>query len=222
MVRGLFPIVAHSAQGDVIKGPADLRIAPLPAERFCSGHLVHVQRGGDTAGCLSVHATFTEYGDAGKRWRFLEAKLWALNEPAYYTAGRYLTFVRRISPTRCRARRARCTVQGTRPEVRRRGSQLRATAEAVWRYHVTEAMKRSVRLRANQRLMSRQTHALRDALAIARVLNAHSSCRTTTAYATGRRTSRSSRAASTTARRRGCRCPSSARSTLSPTRTSSR
>ena len=35
----------------------------------------------------------------------------------------------------------------------------------------TEAMKRSVRLRANHELMSRQTHALRDALGVARVLN---------------------------------------------------
>lgn len=32
-------------------------------------------------------------------------------------------------------------------------------------------MKRSIRLRANVDLMSRQVHALRDAMAIARVLN---------------------------------------------------
>ena len=43
--------------------------------------------------CIAVHATFTEYGDAGKRWRFLEAKLWALNHPAYFQDGRYLTFI---------------------------------------------------------------------------------------------------------------------------------
>ena len=175
MVRGLFPIVAHSAQGDVIKGPADLRIAPLPAERFCSGHLVHVQRGGDTAGCLSVHATFTEYGDAGKRWRFLEAKLWALNEPAYYTAGRYLTFVPPQpppDPMPCKEgegvyRPGHDAPEACGGEDPSHGLPPKRFGDIMW----TEAMKRSVRLRANQRLMSRQTHALRDALAIARVLN---------------------------------------------------
>ena len=93
MVRGLYPVKAHSDDGTVLVGPNGLRIAPLPAERFCSGHLVHVQQASEVRDCISVHATFTEYGDAGKRWRFLESKLWALNEPAYYNEGRYLTFV---------------------------------------------------------------------------------------------------------------------------------
>eukprot|EP00967_Tisochrysis_lutea_P136494 scaffold243552_cov32-Tisochrysis_lutea.AAC.3 len=41
---------------------------------------------------MSVHATFTEFGDAGKRWRMLESGLWAVVEPAYFEQGNYLTF----------------------------------------------------------------------------------------------------------------------------------
>ena len=68
-------------------------IAPLPAERFCSGHLVWVQQAAEPRDCASVHATFTEFGDAGKRWRFLEAGLWRALPKRYYTDGRFLTFV---------------------------------------------------------------------------------------------------------------------------------
>jgi hypothetical protein len=39
-----------------------------------------------------VHATFTEFGDAGKRWRFLEAGLWGALPPSYFSEGRYLAF----------------------------------------------------------------------------------------------------------------------------------
>ena len=35
----------------------------------------------------------TEYGDAGKRFRFLEAGLWALLPDSYYREGHFLTFV---------------------------------------------------------------------------------------------------------------------------------
>lgn len=175
ILRGLYPVVAHSNEGDVIKGPGSLRIAPLPAEKFCSGHLVHVQRAADVTGCLSVHATFTEYGDAGKRWRFLEAKLWALNEDAYYSEGRYLAFV----PPKPQADPMPCKVdagvyvpgvdapQACGGEDPRHGMPPKRFGDIMW----TEALKRSVRLRENQKLMSRQTHALRDALAIARILN---------------------------------------------------
>jgi hypothetical protein len=53
---------------------------------------VWTQQAGATRGCMSVHATFTEYGDAGKRWRMLESGLWAVVEPAYFTQGNFLTF----------------------------------------------------------------------------------------------------------------------------------
>ena len=73
LLRGMFPVEAHSDDGRVIRARGSLRVAPLPAARFCSGHLMWVQQAAQPRQCLSVHATFTEYGDAGKRWRFLEA-----------------------------------------------------------------------------------------------------------------------------------------------------
>ena len=39
-----------------------------------------------------MHTTFTEFGDAGKRWRLLEAGLWAPLVSSYFSEGRYLTF----------------------------------------------------------------------------------------------------------------------------------
>ena len=80
MVRSAGVAVAELGVGDYF-GESGLLLAPMAADQFCSGHMVWVQQEGAVRDCLSVHATFTEYGDAGKRWRFLEAKLWALNEP---------------------------------------------------------------------------------------------------------------------------------------------
>ena len=92
MNTGFYPVRAAGHGGALVHGPEGLRIAPLPAERFCSGHLVWVQQGARPGNCASVHATFTEFGDAGKRWRFLEAGLWGPLPRRYYTEGRYLTF----------------------------------------------------------------------------------------------------------------------------------
>ena len=64
---------AAGLDGKLIHGPYGLVIAPLAASRFCSGHLVWMQQDAQPRQCHSVHATFTEFGDAGKRWRFLEA-----------------------------------------------------------------------------------------------------------------------------------------------------
>jgi len=134
-----------------------------------------VQYEGEVRGCLSVHATFTEYGDAGKKWRFLEAKLWAVLPPSYYTEGRYLTFI----PPRAPPDPMPCKdgegvyIPGRVPsecggEDPHHGLPRKMLGkEIMW----TEGLKRSIRLRANVDLMSTQVHALRDALAIARVLN---------------------------------------------------
>jgi hypothetical protein len=175
LVHGLYPVRAHSPDGTVVAGPNGLRIAPLPAEHFCSGHLVHVQQASEVRDCISVHATFTEYGDAGKRWRFLESKLWALNEPSYYADGHYLTFVPPRSPPDpmpCKPGDGGEYVRGQTPvacggEDPNHGLGVKRFGDIMW----DEAMKRSTRLRANHELMSRQVHALRDALGLARVLN---------------------------------------------------
>ena len=76
----------------LIEAPHGMVLAPLAADRFCSGHLVWVQQAARPLDCIAVHATFTEFGDAGKRWRFIEAGLWAPLAPRYFNEGHYLTF----------------------------------------------------------------------------------------------------------------------------------
>ena len=173
IVRGMFPVVAHSADGRVIRAADGLRVAPLPADRFCSGHLVWVQQASEPRQCVSVHATFTEYGDGGKRWRFLEAGLWGLLPAEYYDEGRYLTFVPPEAPPDpqpCAPGEAQYEVGRQKPPC---GGEDPHHGLGRKPHQVlgAEAFKRSSRLRANMGLMARQVHALRDALAVARVLN---------------------------------------------------
>lgn len=180
LADGMYPVKAASPSGRVIGpvrgfGPEGLRLAPLPIDRFCGGHTVWVQQAGEPRRCVSIHATFTEYGDGGKRFRLLESGLWALLPDAYYTEGRFLTFVPPdpgADPMPCQAGEgvhapgkltAPCggedPAHGLPPKP--------AGKEIMWQ----EGLKRSVRLRANVALMARQVHALRDAMGIARVLN---------------------------------------------------
>ena len=173
--EGFYPVRRHSADGRVVVGPKGVRIAPLPSDRFCSGHLVWTQQAAQTRACVSVHATFTEYGDAGKRWRFLEAGLWALNAPEYFTEGRYLTFVPPKpppDPQPCPAGAGAYVPGGPAPkpcagEDPHHGLGKKRFGNIMWQ----EGLKRSTRLRANSDLMARQVHAFRDAAALARVLN---------------------------------------------------
>jgi len=109
-----------------------------------------------------VHATFTEFGDAGKRWRMLESGLWAVVEPAYFEQGNYLTFDIPAAPSDP----APC-VGGPCGEDQRHGLGPQRAGNML----AIEALKRSSRLRANVELMAVQLHALRDAMAVARVLN---------------------------------------------------
>ncbi|KAL3911307.1 MAG: hypothetical protein SGPRY_008744 [Prymnesium sp.] len=99
-----YPIRSAGLDGRLIQGRAHsgLTLAPLPAERYCSGassfltafgcHLVWVQQSALPFACVSVHATFTEFGDAGKRWRMMEAGMWGPLPPTYFSLGRYITF----------------------------------------------------------------------------------------------------------------------------------
>ena len=156
--------------------PEGLVIAPLAAERFCSGHLVWMQQDAQPRGCASVHATFTEFGDAGKRWRLLEANLWGVLPPAYYTDGRYLTFEPPrppADPAPCAPTEGHYRVGGPPPRPCG-GEDPTHTLPRPKRWgdvKAEEGAQRSVRLRQNTELMRRQLHALRDALAIAYVLN---------------------------------------------------
>ena len=172
---GFYPVRAAGMGGKLIHGPRGLVLAPLPAERYCSGHLVWMQQDAKPGACHAVHATFTEFGDAGKRWRFLEAGLWGPLPPRYYSEGNYLTFEPPLpppDPAPCREAEGRYVPGGALPFPcggeepshglgRKRGGDIMSE----------EAAQRSVRLRQNVELMRRQVHALRDALAVAFVLN---------------------------------------------------
>ena len=168
MTSGLYPVRAASADGAIIHGPDGLRLAPLPADRFCSGHLVWVQQRGEVRDCVSVHATFTEYGDAGKRWRFLEAGLWALLPPTYYEEGRYLTFVPPDpppDPMPCAAGAAEYRAGHTPPVCGGEDPHHGLPPKRFGNIHWSEGMKRSARLRANHELMGRQVAAATTCLA---------------------------------------------------------
>ena len=105
-----------------------------------------------------VHATFTEYGDAGKRWRFLEAGLWGLLPDAYYTEGRYLTFVPPRpppDPQPCAPGQAEY-VKGQTPRPCGGEDPHHGLPPARGNILGSEAYKRSTRLRANMELMARQ------------------------------------------------------------------
>ena len=164
-VRDFIPVVRHSADGRVVRGRNGLRIAPLPTDRFCSGHMVWVQQASRIGSCLSVHATFTEYGDAGKRWRFLEAGLWGLLPKEYYTEGRYLTFVPpppQADPQPCAAGQG-VYVVGQTPEPcggedPNHGLKPYPAGVGIMGH---EAYKRSSRLRANMDLMGQQVRRRR-------------------------------------------------------------
>ena len=82
-----YPVRAVTADGAVVYAANNsLRLLPLPARRFCSGHTFFVQMSGkvETSTCLNVHVTFTEGGVHGKLWRLKEAGLWSLEPPAYW------------------------------------------------------------------------------------------------------------------------------------------
>ena len=175
---GFYPIRSAGLGGRLIHGPERLVLAPLPAERYCSGHLVWMQQDAQPRACHAVHSTFTEFGDAGKRWRFLEAGLWGPLPPRYYAdpSARYLTFDPPIPPTDpapCPSGAGTYVVGRGAPNPCG-GEDPKHTLPRPKRYGdvlAEEGAQRSSRLRYNLELMRRQLHALRDAAAIAYVLN---------------------------------------------------
>lgn len=172
---GFYPVRSAGLGGKLIHAPDGLVVAPLAAERYCSGHLVWMQQDARPLGCYAVHATFTEFGDAGKRWRFLEAGLWGPLPERYYSEGSYLTFEPPLppaDPAPCREHEGRYVMGGRVQQPC--GGEAAAHGLGPKRrgdIPAEEAAQRSLRLRQNVELMRRQLHALRDALAVAFVLN---------------------------------------------------
>ena len=161
---------ATSADGRVVVGPKGIRIAPLPSDRFCSGHLVWTRQAAQTRACVSVHL---------HRWRRRQALalpragLWALNAPEYFTEGRY-----DVCAAEAAARSAavpggrRAYVPGGPAPKPCAGEdphhglgKKRFGALCGRRVSTVDAAARELDL------MARQVHAFRDAAALARVLN---------------------------------------------------
>ena len=126
--------------------------------------------------CVVVHATFTEFGDAGKRWRFMEAGLWGALPQTFFSEGHYLTFEPPVppdDPAPC-AKGEGVYVHGGAPPRPCGGEDPSHTLPRPKRWGDVpgdEGLTRSLRLRQNLELMRRQLHALRDALAVALLLN---------------------------------------------------
>jgi hypothetical protein len=123
-----------------------LRLHPLPALLFASGHVGFVQRLPERYGVrpYMVHATFQPYGGLGKRNRFREFGLWTLDPESYYQ-GRFLTYD-----------------NGVRREV-----------EALAAAHAAAGRGRMADFHRHLLAMAWQLGALRDALALARCAHTH-------------------------------------------------
>ena len=141
--------------------PAGFNFAPLPARHFCAGHTFWVQQGGieSQSECISVHTTFTEGGYMGKEWRFRDAAHWLLDRPEYHAPSRgYLSF----TPPQPAA-----AVPSYRNESASRTKNDKY--QAGWL--VPDALRQSPRLQGHLELVRRHLLALRDALALASILN---------------------------------------------------
>ena len=166
--EGFYPVRRHSADGRVVVGPKGVRIAPLPSDRFCSGHLVWTRgrrrkraRGSRSTPPSPSMATPASAGASSRRGCGRSMRQSTLPRAATdVCAGRS----RR--PTRSRVRRAparTCWDVPRRPSVRRRGPAPRPRQEAVWEHHVA---RRTQTVDAAARELGAdgaEVHAFRDA-----------------------------------------------------------
>lgn len=190
-----YPTVAAPGVDDgsvVLAASNTLRLMPLPARRFCSGHTFFVQQSGRNEQCLNVHVTFTEGGVHGKLWRLREAGMWDLHPKGYFDTGRFLTIKppavplpyppARIEPyEQCEARMAR----GDPPDPRFYGwwsppGYATRCAKETAQYDdrnkdhgvtIDEAKAMSPRLQGHLKMSARYLVALRDGMSIAWLLN---------------------------------------------------
>jgi len=196
VMTNFYPTVAAPGVTDgsvVLAANQSLRLLPMPARRFCSGHTFFVQQSGRNDECLNVHVTFTEGGVHGKLWRLQEAGLWDLHPPGYHDEGRYLTIrapsvptpypPARIEPVAdCNKRIAAGGAADPRyhgwwsPE----GAAKAACKPETPQYDdankdhgvtITEAIAMSPRLQGHLKMADRYLMALRDGMSLAYLLN---------------------------------------------------
>ena len=195
VMTNFYPTIAALGVSDgtvVLAANHTLRLMPLPARRFCSGHTFFIQQSGHVDECLNVHVTFTEGGIHGKLWRLVEAGMWNLHPAGYFDTGRYLTIrpppiptpypPARIEPvSQCQQRLAR----GGEPDPTYHGWWSPPNAHKVCKPEtqqyddhnkdhgvtIQEAVAMSPRLQGHLKMADRYLLALRDGMALAYLLN---------------------------------------------------
>ncbi|KAL3913032.1 MAG: hypothetical protein SGPRY_008129 [Prymnesium sp.] len=166
---GLYPIRAAREDGRIIfDGTGTRRVAPLPARWVCSGHVFHIQQAVERRDCVVMHLTFVEAERAGKRWRLREAGLFPVQAEAI-EGGRFITYTP-PQPGDTPPERHPALVRPTgKLDPIPNMTSWPGDSEQGW--SVATALWASPRLIAHLELVDRHLLALRNALALARVLN---------------------------------------------------
>ena len=169
----VYPVKAARPDGRVIWDAARARrIAPLPARRICSGHVFHIQQGIERRDCMVMHLTFVEADRAGKRWRLREAGLFPLR-PEAVDGRRFVTYTAPLPRGPVPPERNPSLYSPT-------GKQLPIPDKTRWPvdegrgilegWSVQTALWYAPRLAAHMELVDRHVYAMKQALAVARVL----------------------------------------------------
>ena len=171
----LYPIRAARPDGRILYDASGVRtIAPLPARTICSGHVFHIQQGIERRDCIVMHLTFVEADRAGKRWRLREAGLFPIAPEA--TSGRFLTYTppqpvgpvppeRHPSLMRPAGCRTGCRLLPVPNKTRWPGGGAQSEG-----WPISAALFYAPRLGAHMELVDRHIYAMKQAIAVARVL----------------------------------------------------
>tara|TARA_B100000795_G_scaffold212702_1_gene166369 strand:+ start:548 stop:2539 length:1992 start_codon:yes stop_codon:yes gene_type:complete len=169
----VYPVKAARPDGRVIWDAGQRRrIAPLPARRICSGHVFHIQQGIERRDCLVMHLTFVEADRAGKRWRLREAGLFPLRPEPVGGGRRFVTYTAPLPRGPVPPERDPSLYHGGRvlpipDKTRWPVDEGRGVLEG---WSVQTALRYAPRLAAHMELVDRHIFAMKQALAVARVL----------------------------------------------------
>ena len=159
--RTFSPIKPASANGRVVyAGNGTQRVSFLPADVICSAHIYHVQQSAAAKNCIVLHLTYVEGWpkNPAKHWRLREAGLMPVMPEPFDQ--RYLSF----DPP------APGPAPAERDPSLPPGREMPGKTADGKGWPVSTALKWSPRLGAHLSLIDRHIAALRNAIAIARVL----------------------------------------------------
>ena len=167
----VYPIRAARLDGRVLYDASRTRrIAPLPARLVCSGHVFHIQQAVERRQCLVMHLTFVEAERAGKRWRLREAGLWPY-QPEALGSARFLTYTATLPnlPVPPERHPSLMRSDGGLPAPMPNKTRWPGDRQEGW--SVDTALVFAPRLAAHLKLVDEHIFAMKQAIAIARVLN---------------------------------------------------